>query len=177
MIDHELIKPAISASNILNENGLDGRDLNAKGNDIRFANITQLPLSLLRTSAFMLLLPIFLLSLGPQVALGRLLGDSTDEGVDARTSYQFLASMFGSLIFWPIASTIIVVIGYFQESNLTDLIGFNWTEVLGPGVLFNSLSMVIFWLICFPVFWLSGKLGSLAWYDYTKKLCQKKNNA
>ena len=96
-----------------------------------------------------------------------MLGDSTDEGVDARTSYQFLASMFGSLIFWPIASTIIVLIGYFQESNLTNLVGFNWTEVLGTGVLFNSLSIVIFWLICFPVFWLSGKLGSLAWDDYT----------
>ena len=167
LIEHELIKPAISASNILHQNGLDGRDLNSKGNDIRFANITHLPLSLLRTSAFMLLLPIFLLSLGPQVALGRLLGDSTDEGVDARTSYQFLASMFGSLIFWPIASTIIVLIGYFQESNLTNLVGFNWTEVLGSGVLLNSLSIVIFWLICFPVFWLSGKLGSLAWDDYT----------
>jgi hypothetical protein len=167
LIEHEIIKPAISASNILHQNGLDGRDLNSKGNDIRFANITHLPLSLLRTSAFILLLPIFLLSLGPQVVLGRILGDSTDEGVDARTSYQFLASMFGSLIFWPIASTILVLIGYFQESNLTNLIGFDWTEVLGSGVLFNSLSIVMFWVICFPVFWLSGKLGSLAWDDYT----------
>ena len=27
---------------------------------------------------------------GAQVAMGRLLGDSTDEGLDARTSYHFL---------------------------------------------------------------------------------------
>ena len=166
-IDHEIIKPAISASKILHQNGLDGRDLDSKGTDLRFANIAHLPLSLIRSSAFLLLVPVFLLSLGPQVVLGRMLGDSTDEGIDARTSYQFLASMFGSLIIWPLAATIIVLIGYFQETNISSLVGFNWTEIFGPGALFNILAIGIFWLVCFPVFWLSGKLGSLAWDDYT----------
>ena len=96
-----------------------------------------------------------------------MLGDSTDEGIDARTSYQFLASMFGSLIIWPLAATIIVLIGYFQETNISSLVGFNWTEIFGSGPLFNILSIGIFWLVCFPAFWLSGKLGSLAWDDYT----------
>jgi len=107
------------------------------------------------------------LSLGPQVALGRILGDSTDEGIDARTSYQFLASMFGSLIIWPLASAVVVLVACLQESNLANLTGFEWTEILGSGVLPNILSVGLFWIICFPLFWLSGKLGSLAWDDYT----------
>ena len=166
-IDHEILKPAISAANILHQSGLDGRDLDSKGMDLRFANIAHLPLSLIRSTAFLLLLPIFLLSLGPQVALGRILGDSTDEGIDARTSYQFLASMFGSLIIWPIASSIIILIGCLQESNISNLIGFEWTEIFGSGILFNLISIIMVWLLCFPVFWLSGKLGSLAWDDFT----------
>tara|TARA_B100000900_G_scaffold52508_3_gene38822 strand:- start:17271 stop:18902 length:1632 start_codon:yes stop_codon:yes gene_type:complete len=166
-IEHEIMKPAISASKILHQNGLDGRALDSNGTGIRFANIAHIPLSLFRTSAFIMLFPIFLLSLGPQVALGRILGDSTDEGIDARTSYQFLASMFGSLIIWPLASAVVVLVACLQESNLANLTGFEWTEILGSGVLPNILTVGLFWIICFPLFWLSGKLGSLAWDDYT----------
>ena len=166
-IGHPIIKPAISAAQILQENHLDGRDLNSKGTDLRFANLSKLPVSLARSFAFIALLPLFLLSLAPQVILGRLLGDSTDEGVDARTSYQFLAAMFGSLLIWPIASTIAVIIIALQEARISDIIEHNWTDILGHGAIFNGAMYCIAWLLFMPLFWLSGRLGSLAWDDYT----------
>ena len=166
-IEHSIIKPAKSAAKILQENNLDGRDLNSKGTDLRFANLSKLPVSLARSFGFIALLPLFLLSLAPQVILGRLLGDSTDEGVDARTSYQFLAAMFGSLLIWPIASTIAVIIIALQEARISDVIDHNWTELLGHGAFYNGVMHCIAWLLFMPLFWLSGRLGSLAWDDYT----------
>ncbi|MBL6891155.1 MAG: 1-acyl-sn-glycerol-3-phosphate acyltransferase [Candidatus Poseidoniaceae archaeon] len=166
-IEHPIIKPAVSAAKILQENNLDGRDLNSKGTDLRFANLSKLPISLARSLGFIALLPLFLLSLAPQVILGRLLGDSTDEGVDARTSYQFLAAMFGSLLIWPIASTIAVIIIALQEARISDIIEHNWTDILGQGAFFNGAMYCIAWLLFMPLFWLSGRLGSLAWDDYT----------
>ena len=165
-LQHSLISPASSAASILHENGLDGRDLNAKGSDLRFANPTKLPISLLRTGLFTILLPLFIISLLPQVILGRLLGDSTDEGVDARTSYQFLAAMFGSLIIWPISSTLCVIFALNQESNISNLINYNWTEFLGQGAFETIVAIVILWICMIPLFWLSGRLWSLAWDDY-----------
>ena len=167
VIEHPIIKPAISAAQILEENNLDGRDLNVKGTDLRFANFSKLPISLARSFAFIALLPLFLLSLAPQVILGRLLGDSTDEGVDARTSYQFLAAMFGSLLIWPIASTIAVIIVALQEARISEIINHDWTEILGHSTLSNYVMLFIAWLSFMPLFWLSGRLGSLAWDDYT----------
>ena len=166
-IARPIIKPAVSAAKILQENNLDGRDLNSKGTDLRFANLSKLPISLARSLGFIALLPLFLLSLAPQVILGRLLGDSTDEGVDARTSYQFLAAMFGSLLIWPIASTIAVIIIALQEARISDIIEHNWTDILGQGAFFNGAMYCIAWLLFMPLFWLSGRLGSLAWDDYT----------
>ena len=52
----------------------------------------------------MALLPFAVTSLGLQITLGRVLGDSTDEGLDARTSYQFLAAFFGSMLVWPVVA-------------------------------------------------------------------------
>ena len=166
-ITHPIIKPAISAAQILEDSGLDGRDLNSKGTDLRFANLSKLPVSLARSGAFLASLPLFLLSLTPQLVLGRLLGDSTDEGVDARTSYQFLAAMFGSLLIWPIASTIAVVMAALQEARISEIIDLDWTNMLGEGAFFNFIMFCVAWLFFMPLFWISGRLSSLAWDDYT----------
>ena len=166
-ITHPIIKPAISAAQILEDSGLDGRDLNSKGTDLRFANLSKLPVSLVRSGAFLASLPLFLLSLTPQLVLGRLLGDSTDEGVDARTSYQFLAAMFGSLLIWPIASTIAVVMAALQEARISEIIDLDWTNMLGEGAFFNFIMFCVAWLFFMPLFWISGRLSSLAWDDYT----------
>ena len=89
---------------------------------------------------------IFLLSLLPQIILGRILGDATDEGIDARTSYQFLAAMFGSIIIWPISSTLIVAALYWQSGTIEDVVSINWTELLGTSQFYVALSIIMVWL-------------------------------
>ena len=102
----------------------------------------------------------------PQIVLGRILGDSTDEGIDARTSYQFLAAMFGSITIWPISSTIIVALLFWQSGEIDAAVGFDWTTVLGQGSMAIWSTIVIAWLLMFPISLLTGRLFSLVWDDY-----------
>ena len=54
-----------------------------------------------------------------------------------------------------------------QEARISDIIEHNWTDILGQGAFFNGAMYCIAWLLFMPLFWLSGRLGSLAWDDYT----------
>jgi hypothetical protein len=77
------------------------------------------------------------------------MGDRTDEGIDARTTYHFLAGMFSPILFWiPIAiatSTILIppsmasfpvnlglavgIVLLIHASNLVFLLGYDcWTD-------------------------------------------------
>ena len=98
-ITHPAIGSAKAAALILNECQLDGRDLNASGTDLRRVEPFSLVKKVVRLPLLLSLLPLFIYAYTPQIAMGRILGDSTDEGLDARTSYHFLAAMFGSLMF------------------------------------------------------------------------------
>ena len=86
--------------------------------------------------------PITIISTGPQALLARFLGDRTDEGVDARTTYHMLAAMFSPVLFWPpiavalalsafgvsyllVPATIIAMIS-FHLSNLIFLFGYDY---------------------------------------------------
>jgi hypothetical protein len=150
----------------LHNNGLDGRDLNLQSDGLRRANLAKLPLAASRIALFIVLSPVFLLSLLPQIVLGRILGDSTDEGIDARTSYQFLAAMFGSITIWPISSTIIVALLYWQSGQFETILGFDWTTSIGEGAAGVWLAIGILWLLMFPISLLNGRLFSLVWDDY-----------
>ena len=91
-----------AVSERLRQAGLDARSIGLKGElhrrPYKAAVVDGLTLAL-----GLLMLPFILISYGPQIMIGRLLGDRTDEGVDARTTFQFFAGMFGSLFYWPIA--------------------------------------------------------------------------
>ena len=165
-IVHPLVQKAEQAADILHNNGLDGRDLNDQSSGLRGAKLIKTPLAISRIALFLLLSPVFLLSLLPQIALGRVLGDSTDEGIDARTSYQFLAAMFGSITIWPISSAIIVALLFWQSSEVDTIFGFDWTTVLGQGSAAVWSAIVMLWLLMFPVSLLTGRLFSLVWDDY-----------
>jgi len=165
-ITHPLVEKAEQAAEILHNNGLDGRDLNAQSTGLRRGNLIKTPLAISRIALFILLSPVFLLSLLPQIALGRILGDSTDEGIDARTSYQFLAAMFGSITIWPISSTIIVALLFWQSSEIDAVLGFDWTTSIGEGSAAVWSVIVIAWLLMFPISLLTGRLFSLVWDDY-----------
>lgn len=165
-LEGERIADATLAANILESHGLDGRDLNRAGNGLRRANPIYLLPALLRTILFLTFLPFSVTSLGLQVALGRLLGDSTDEGQDARTSYQFLAAFFGSLLIWPVVAALWLGAGFIFHEPLSSLLGFDWRIALGDSGVLRVSAATLAYLGLFPVFWFSGKTFSWTWDDY-----------
>ncbi len=160
------IADATEAAEILENQGLDGRDLNSAGNGLRRANPLHIVPVFLRTLLFLTFLPFSVTSLGFQVALGRLLGDSTDEGLDARTSYQFLAAFFGSLLVWPLIAALWLGAAFMFHESLTSLVGFDWRIALGESGMLRFVAASLAYLALFPVFWFSGKTFSWTWDDY-----------
>jgi len=160
-------KAVVNAGKILEEHNLDGRDLNHKGLDLRRANLLKIPFALARLCIFLAILPLAIVSLGFQVALGRLLGDSTDEGVDARTSFQFLAALFGSILAWPIVATAILMQMYSNSATISKLIDLDIFTLLGTTQLEQFAAMVIIWLLLIFSFFISGHICARTWDDWT----------
>jgi len=96
----DLLGPSIEAANILHEHDLDGRSI--EGLNLRTDRMWIRALAgvfLMSLSA-----PVTIPSTGAQALLAWYMGDRTDEGIDARTTYHFLAGMFSPILFWaPIA--------------------------------------------------------------------------
>ena len=164
-IENPVLPPAKAAAQLLSDRGLDGRDLNTAGTDLRTFNPAKVIAPLIRLPIALLMLPICLYAFGGQVAMGRLLGDSTDEGLDARTSYHFLAAMFGSLMFWPLLTILAVWLAVSNVSSLTDLIGFDWLAVYGEGQIHEMLAIATLALSLLPIYWFSGRVWSKFWDD------------
>ena len=79
------------------------------------------------------------------ILIAKILGDSTDEGLDARTTYHFLAAMLGPMIVWPVPIAIFVVFAF-----------------IGPLAL--SAPQIALIAILLPLaFHLSNKIALLAW--------------
>ena len=163
---NSLVLKSEKAAELLHKYGLDGRDLNDDSTNLAKPKLSKLPLATIRIGLFAALLPIFLISLLPQIILGRVLGDSTDEGIDARTSYQFLAAMFGSIVIWPISSTLIVALFYWQSGTIEDIVNISWIEAFGTSQFSIGLSIFMLWLAVFPLSLFTGRLFSLVWDDY-----------
>jgi 1-acyl-sn-glycerol-3-phosphate acyltransferase len=164
-IENPVLPPAKAVAQLLSDRGLDGRDLNAAGTDLRTFNPAKVIAPLIRLPIALLMLPICVYAFGGQVAMGRLLGDSTDEGLDARTSYHFLAAMFGSLMFWPLLTILAVWLAVSNVSSLTDLIGFDWLAVYGEGQIHEMLAIATLALSLLPIYWFSGRVWSKFWDD------------
>ena len=154
---------AIEAAEILEANQLDGRALNATGTGFKTGRLMKAPMNAVAFLAFLLLLPLSLSSLGLQVLLGRLLGDSTDEGLDARTSYQFLAAFFGSLLIWPLVALLWTGVFWMNADTIFDA----FHAILPVWGSLTAVEQALFamatYLLMFPLFWLSGKTFARAW--------------
>ena len=161
-LEGERMARASEAAELLEQAGLDGRDLGARGRVFRKASWGRVPSAVLSIVLFAVLLPFSITSLGLQITLGRLLGDSTDEGLDARTSFQFLAAFFGSLLIWPVVAGLWTVLVYLNHEALASALRLSssWLEVGGASPLLG-LGMV--YIACFPLFWASGKSFASAW--------------
>ena len=161
-ITGDRFEPASEAAELLEKHGLDGRDLGLNGRTLRKANLGRLPSAVVSIALFLTFLPFAITSLGLQIALGRLLGDSTDEGLDARTSFQFLAAFFGSLLIWPLIAALWTGAVWVTQGDLATAMGWSagWLS-LGTDTTTSGLFLV--YLFCFPVFWASGKSFAAAW--------------
>lgn len=162
--DDQIMEKATSAADILYKNNLDGRDLSITG-ELRkqnpFVGIARMPVLFLS----ILTLPIFIMSCGIQAILGYKLGNKTDEGLDARTTYQFMVAMFVSLLLWPlIALCIIFSIPLFLPQIIPQLPSFSYNGYIGWG---STISLGTITIIA--IFWLVAWLNILMW-DYLQDL-------
>jgi len=97
---NELQPTANRIGKTLHSAGLDGRAIGSDG--LRKPRLSE-HLSIIPALLLALLsAPLTLFGSGLMILMGKVLGDNTDEGLDARTTYHFLASMLGPLIVWPI---------------------------------------------------------------------------
>ena len=101
--------------------------------------------------------PVFVLSTFPQAFMAWWLGDRTDEGIDARTTYHLMAAMFSLPLFWPI-------------------IGILWTA---SAFLLYELPLLftpLFFMALFPIFYLAAILMALG-FDSVNDFRQERRRA
>ncbi len=147
----------------LDESGLDGRDINSSCDGLKGVSILGAAINFLKLIPFVLFLPILVLSMGWQIALGRILGDKTDEGLDARTSYHMLFGMFGSMLWWPILATILTILTLAFNSSIDSEFGLDIIAMFGSELWQKSISLVTVWTILMFSFWLSGISFASGW--------------
>ena len=155
----EVQKIATRIGDELNKSKLDGRDINSNCDGLRSFSPIGVVANMAKIVPMLALLPTLIIGLGPQMAIGRVLGDNTDEGLDARTSYQFLAAMFGSLGLWPITATIITTLyAIFQPD-----IGLDILVIYGESTWQKALAMASLWLSLIFLYWISGVSFAFGW--------------
>ena len=162
----EVIHPVVDSAKAihvqLKERNLDGRDLDSSGLRLRKGNPLHGMGFGIKTLLMAALLPAFLLSLSPQLILGRFLGDRTDEGVDARTTYQFLAAMFGSVMIWPFCAIVGTWFVWLNASEVSSILSIDILTIAGNEI----ASLAVIYFLMFPLFWSSGRMFGFWWDGY-----------
>ena len=154
---------------------LDGRDINSNIDGLRGFSPFGAIANLVKLIPMLVFLPTLILCLGWQIALGRLLGDRTDEGLDARTSYHMLFAMFGSFLWWPILATILTGLCVTFNSE----IGYDLLGIFGNEIWQQSIATICIWISSILVFWLSGVTFAIGWdsvSDFAKWTRRLKTN-
>lgn len=170
----QFIEKAVMAAQILEDNGLDGRSVTNTGKIHKQKRIKKLT-NFLWMVAGLLALPLSAIVGGAQAIVGYKLGNSNidNEGLDARTSFQFLASLFGSFFFWPPMAVIGAILLYVFDIAFYS----HWFELFPASNMgfFLSTFLAIFWII--PIFWISIHVTVRGWdamQDYSKGKREKK---
>ena len=155
-----LMSPAVEAAQILNDNQLDGRALTGIKIDSKIA-WTKAAIGIF---LMILMSPITLPSTGIQAFFAWYLGDRTDEGIDARTTYHFLAAMFSPILFWlPMA---LVTAFLIHPLSLLSIV----TTMLILLVIHISNLVFLFGYDCWSDFSTSRRRAKLASSDKGKRL-------
>ena len=129
--------------NTLHSAGLDGRVIDKTG--LRKPSISEHLTVLPAIILALISAPFTLCGSGVMILAAKILGDNTDEGLDARTTYHFLASFLGPLVVWPIPILIFILVAIF-----------------GPWTL-PALHTLVIALLLPIVFHISNKVSIMAW--------------
>ena len=97
-LNEEIMAPAIRIENKLSSKGLDPRSIDSNG--IRKDNINTHVKGILGLMLMLLMAPLSLATL-PQALLAWWLGNNSDEGLDARSTFHILAITFSPILIWP----------------------------------------------------------------------------
>lgn len=164
----------------LAEKNLDGRDINSNCSGLRGFSLSGSALNLLKLVPFILFLPILILCMGWQIAMGRILGDKTDEGLDARTSYHMLFGMFGSMLWWPILATMITLLTIVFNPEIDSEFGYDLLGIYGGAIWQEIFACASVWVFSIFLFWLSGVSFANGWdavSDFAKWTRRMKTNS
>tara|TARA_B100001094_G_scaffold324979_1_gene378516 strand:+ start:74 stop:934 length:861 start_codon:yes stop_codon:yes gene_type:complete len=175
----EIKEIATRVGDTLQASTLDGTDINSKGDGLRGISPIGALTNLAKFVPMLFLLPTIIIGMGPQILAGRLLGDRTDEGLDARTSYHFLFGMFGSLLWWPTIATIITSLALIFNSELSGELSINLSLLSGT-LGEQIIAAAIIWVSLIFTFWLSGVFFAKGWdgiSDSKKWLRRLKTNS
>ena len=159
----EVQEVATKIGDALDDARLDGRDINSKVDGLRGISPQGAIVNLAKIIPMLVLLPTIILGMGLQMFGARLLGDDSDEGLDARTSYHLLFGMFGSLFLWPILATIFTIISVVFNKELDSALGFDWTVIIGTEMWHEVLAMISLWISLIILFWLSAVSFANGW--------------
>ena len=160
----------------LDSSGLDGRDINPNSDGLRSFSPSGAIIDLIKFIPFVLFLPTLIIGMGWQIALGRILGDRTDEGLDARTSYHMLFGMFGSMLWWPIVATIITILTVIYNSE----IGYDIVGIFGSELWQEGLAIIAIWTSIIVLLWISAISFANGWdavSDFSKWIRRMKTNS
>ena len=160
---NEILSTAKRIGEKLYDAGLDGRAINKDASGLEFfreGSAINPIISIAKLLLFLTFLPVTLYCLSIQIILGRKLGDTTDEGIDARTSYQFVAGLIGSFLIWPIMATVSIILMAIFRSEIQTAVGINWMELIGTALWQQMIVVALFWLAINILFLISGNTFS-----------------
>ena len=133
-----MVDEAKEAAEILHNNDLYATAL-SNSNRLRAKSAGEYLKGLLGVLLMLATLPIAIPSSGLQWGIAKSMAESSDEGLDSRTSYFMLAAMFSPIFFWPpiaLIGTLILTGAALEISTL-------WTFILLILIFYFSSSICI----------------------------------
>jgi hypothetical protein len=161
-----LLAPSIEAAKILHDHNLDGRSvegLNLKTSRAWISGLAGIFLMALAA-------PVTIPSTGAQAFFAWYMGDRTDEGIDARTTYHFLAGMFSPILFW-IPMAIVTSMILITPSMISLPINLGLAVVI-VFLIHASNVVFLFGYDCWTDFAISSKSARLASSEQGKRLLE-----
>ena len=145
-MDLPLIDKATKLDDILAKHKLNGRDLDDSGEKLRKSSLSSIPLNILIIIGFIALSPFFILSMGLQILGGQIMGNTSDEGLDARTTFHLLTALFGSTLVWPAAALLLSILSVMNSQSVIGLEGMTFAIFTFIGAF--TVSMLVFRVSC-----------------------------